>query len=775
MQNPDTVNLKVPASAPLYDVAVAAKRPDSERAVSRKRREFAPYLALLVFCLALLWPLVRGRALYWGDLIVYFEPMADYARHELRQGRVPLWNPYVLGGQPYLGNPQMGVFYPATLLLLVLPSWAALSVALFVHLWLCGAWMFAYLCRWTQHRSSALAGGMVYMGSACLLARLQFPPMIYSAAYLPLILLLIDRQLARPTWRTGLLLALAFGLMVLAAHTQMAYFETLLGALYLAARLLREHKRIAFHDGAARRRWLVRRAAPFLLSALSGTWLCAVQVVPAAQLLKESPREAMTAEQANRFFLEARQLLTLLWPHFVGHPATGDYHAAGNAWEPALFIGWLPLVFIGIALTRWKQARVRFWTVGFMLGIWLAFGIKGGLFPIAFALVPGLSKFHDPARFLYFATLGFAALTAFGMDLWQDKRSKNRTAISAAVLVLIAAPMIWFGQEWNPTTAPAALSHKPAVLSALSSQGAFPTQEQGRIYLPTYRVLWNRYISYYDYGLNDVRTLAAFQDTLMPNRGMKWSVESLAGYEPVPLYAPFAVEGEAGVALERGEPNAARLMAMMNANTLLMPVGMRVTDPRFAPVTAGQSAGGMRAWHNRDAIPRVWLVSRTRRVEGRMRVLAVLTAPDFAPEQEAVLSFGANDALAGQFGALESSCPGEYPFHFAPVRMQTNAPGTVHIAADAGERPAFLVVSMMAYPGWQATVDGRPQPLVRTDGALMGVAVPAGRHEITLHYAPGAYRTGLYLTLLACGVFGVGAGYGLMRGGRNVKATRRMS
>ena len=735
--------------------------------------------------------------MYWGDLIVYFEPMADYARHELRQGRVPLWNPYVLGGQPYLGNPQMGVFYPATLLLLVLPSWAALSVALFVHLWLCGAWMFAYLLRWTRHTSSALAGGMVYMGSACLLARLQFPPMIYSAAYLPLLLLLIDRQIARPTRKTGLLLALSFGLMVLAAHTQMAYFETLLGAIYLAVRLFREHKHIAFENGAARRRWLVFRAAPFLLSALLGAWLCAVQVVPAAQLLKESPREAMTAEQANRFFLEARQLLTLLWPHFVGHPASRDYHAAGNAWEPALFIGWLPLVFIGLALTRWKQARVRFPAMGIVLGIWLAFGIKGGLYRPAFALVPGLSKFHDPARFLYFATLGLAALTAFGMDIWQERRRKNPLAVSAALLVLIAVPMVWFGQEWNPTTAPAALNHKPAILSALASQGAFSTQEQGRVYLPNYHALWNRYISYYDYGGNDARTLGAFQDTLMPNMGMNWNVESLAGYEPVPLYAPFAVEGEAGLALERGEPNAGRLMAMMNANTLLQPVGMLVNDPHFVPLTERHSASGMKAWRNRDALPRAWLVCRTRRVEGRLRILAVLTSPDFMPEQEAVVTFGANDALAGQFGDLESGFPGEFSSRSVPTAMQTTAPGTVQIAANAGERPAFLVVSMMAYPGWQATIDGRPQPIVRTDGALMGVAVPAGRHKITLHYAPGAYRIGLYLTLLACGVFGVGAGYGLRRGGRkalisrpplsktgegertgggrNVKATRRMS
>ena len=74
---------------------------------------------------------------------------------------------------------------------------------------------------------------------------------------------------------------------------------------------------------------------------------------------------------------------------------------------------------------------------------------------------------------------------------------------------------------------------------------------------------------------------------------MKWGIESLDGYEPVPLYAPFAMEGATAIALERGEPNATRLMGMLNAGTLLLPVGMNVTDPRLIPLTPERSVGGM--------------------------------------------------------------------------------------------------------------------------------------------------------------------------------------
>ncbi len=45
-----------------------------------------------------------------------------------------------------------------------------------------------------------------------------------------------------------------------------------------------------------------------------------------------------------------------------------------------------------------------------------------------------------------------------------------------------------------------------------------------------------------------------------------------------------------------------------------------------------------------------------------------------------------------------------------------------------------MVVRNSYDPGWSATVDGRPAPLLAADYLVQGVAVPAGRHEIRLVY-----------------------------------------
>ena len=63
-------------------------------------------------------------------------------------------------------------------------------------------------------------------------------------------------------------------------------------------------------------------------------------------------------------------------------------------------------------------------------------------------------------------------------------------------------------------------------------------------------------------------------------------------------------------------------------------------------------------------------------------------------------------------------------------------------AEVAATRPAMLVVSQAWFPGWRASVDGHPAPVVRVDGVVQGVPVGAGRHLVALRYRPPGLLTG---------------------------------
>jgi uncharacterized membrane protein YfhO len=59
------------------------------------------------------------------------------------------------------------------------------------------------------------------------------------------------------------------------------------------------------------------------------------------------------------------------------------------------------------------------------------------------------------------------------------------------------------------------------------------------------------------------------------------------------------------------------------------------------------------------------------------------------------------------------------------------------------------VLSDNWFPGWHATVDGHAEPVLLADGALRGIAVPAGRHTVEMEYSPASIRWGSAVSLLA--------------------------
>src|SRR5438093_48166 len=51
-----------------------------------------------------------------GDLVTSFYPYRTIAARSVRAGELPLWNPYMLSGAPFLAMAQSALFYPANLL-----------------------------------------------------------------------------------------------------------------------------------------------------------------------------------------------------------------------------------------------------------------------------------------------------------------------------------------------------------------------------------------------------------------------------------------------------------------------------------------------------------------------------------------------------------------------------------------------------------------------------------------------------------------------------------
>jgi hypothetical protein len=74
------------------------------------------------------------------------------------------------------------------------------------------------------------------------------------------------------------------------------------------------------------------------------------------------------------------------------------------------------------------------------------------------------------------------------------------------------------------------------------------------------------------------------------------------------------------------------------------------------------------------------------------------------------------------------------------------SPGAIDLDVEA-DRATAVVVRQSWAPGWTASVDGAPAPLLRADGRHLAAPAPAGRSRVALRYRPPRAAAGAWLTL----------------------------
>jgi hypothetical protein len=132
-----------------------------------------------------------------------------------------------------------------------------------------------------------------------------------------------------------------------------------------------------------------------------------------------------------------------------------------------------------------------------------------------------------------------------------------------------------------------------------------------------------------------------------------------------------------------------------------------------------------------DPLPRARAVGGARVADG-IEGLATLLDPEFDPAKEILLPAGA-PAPPGSPGS---------------VRISEERADRIVLEADLREA-GYVVLADAFDPGWRATLDGAPAPLLRANLAFRAVSTPGGRHRVEMVYRPRAFWAGAAVSLAA--------------------------
>jgi len=422
---------------------------------------------LLLLPLILFWPVTVGsRTLIPADNLYQWEPYRTFADQQgvtlpphnellsdlvlenlvwkrfivqsLRAGEVPLWNPYLFAGVPFLAAGQHSALYPFSLLFYLLPLSRAYGWFTVSQLWLAGVFMFLFGRVLRLGRFPALIAGLTYQLSAFFLVSVVFTMVIAAAVWLPLLLAIIEIMIRRQEEKGSgpfvpivylLVGAVALGLHILAGHPEILVYTLLVMAGYALVRLLLLWRRVGSWRPA------VRLAGWLGLMGGLGLGLGAVQLIPLLELVTCSFREgSVTYADVVGWAYPARQIITFLVPDFFGNPAHhGYWDLVSRQWvavdrifwgiknyvEAGSYVGILPLCLAAVAVLSalrkpGAEEQRHVWVLAGLALVSLLFVFGTPLYALLYYGLPGIKQLHSPFRWVFPYTLSVAALAGFG-------------------------------------------------------------------------------------------------------------------------------------------------------------------------------------------------------------------------------------------------------------------------------------------------------------------------------------------------------------------------
>jgi hypothetical protein len=727
-----------------------------------------------------------------GDLVFTTEPGRRFLGSEIRSGRFPLWNPHQYAGGPNTWSK----FSPFVMLGALSASprvlpWIEVLAALVSGL---GVYRFCRRVLRVAFWPAAIAAWCYPL--TAFFVFWQGYGVAYPVVWLPWMLLAVRNTLRRGGV-AGVGLAGVTCLVLVSGRLDIAAQVLLTSGLYA----------LWCYFDLYRKRWYYRQALGAGVAVLVG-WglgllLAAPDVLPTLEYVRTGARMARRSAGAEeRPPVGLAALPQVVLPKMYGSYELGSFPIFPDR-QPVLaessaatYTGVLATLFL--APLAWCSRRHRSMNIflvllGFLALSW-CFNVPG---LVSLLRLPGLNMLSHN-RFVFAASFAILALAAVGLDvLWQGAGRWRcwfwaPAALLAGLclwclgravflpepietqleqLILQGNSFPWLHdlegvrhvQAWFATT--------NMVAAALCGLGAacwlsLWGRKTWRSWLvPLFGAFLVGDLLLFGYGraaqcdpalyypripvLEDIRRSAPGRvigyDCLPANLATICGLHDVLGYDsvdpaqyidliaigchPASAPAPFALTSGLTPKMTLTGEGDVRFSPVLDM------LGLRYVVFRGSPPSDARPAfQGSDYWVlvNSNALARVSIPNRVELVNDAAARLKKLASPAFSPREVAYVESPVH---------LPSACHGA-------AEIVEEIPMRIRVSVRM-ETPGLVVLADLWDKGWQAYLDGKRVPILRTNHAIRGVVVPAGSGTLEFRYEPASFAWGLRLAALS--------------------------
>jgi hypothetical protein len=689
----------------------------------------------------------------------------------IRGGELPLWTSQICSGYPLAGAPADPL---GLALFALLPPAAALDLLLIVLLLIAAHGTYGLARRLGADRTGAVLAGLGFAGSGYIATQLQHLSIMSTIVWLPVGLILIDRVLTpqRPAspkpigggGRSFLLatLGLLFANQVLAGFPQAAYICGLVYGSFALFRALSDRER-----RGRIREWLPSLggiAGALVLGGVAG----AVVLLPLAELTALSDRAGTLGYKwATLTNFWPPSIFSFFVPYIYGDGSDKSFIGPPPFWEMYGYVGAATAVLAIYGAGReWRRPPVAFLIVMTVIAFAFILGPRTPVYYVAYLLIPGMSRFRAPTRFMVVVELGLVLLAAIGLtrvgaelkERWGASRLPR--LIQIAVCVVTALDLLYHQPRQNAFVPASDWLAAPRTAAIVRADTPAP-----RTLTPDHRVIHRRTHDTVARGWKNVEPYFKLREFLEPNTG--------GGYWNVPsgdCYVGLMPRWYVMVWGHHYEDTSLLRMANLVFDEKILITGAQYVnllatygvthvlslypgrDPRLTLMAREPDVHVYRV----EGAARARIVRAARRMSDDRRAADRLRQPDFDPDNE-ILLLDAPDSVHPTVEEAGGGPPAD-----GPGRATVTHEDARHLVVDAvAPQDAFLLLADMYYPGWRAEVDGVATPIHRANISLRGIALPKGQHTVRFTYEAPSFFRGLWITLTSLSVllvwFGVAA------------------
>src|SRR6266480_3664789 len=645
-----------------------------------------------------------------------------------RLGHVPLWEPELFGGMPYIGAGHGDIFYPTSFLRLVLPVATVIDLNFVLHYILAGLFTYLLLRRLGVSWTGSVVGGLAYELSG-LIASYPSPGhdgKLFASAALPLACLALVLALGA--------VLLGFGLAAIQLLPFIQYIP-------FSPRAQGYHG----FEGSTSYAIPWNHVLEFFIKNFVGSrpatyWgsnplklhseYLGLPVVALAALgagAKDRRRLVLWVGGIGLLFLlvslgAATPFYKVWWALM---PMVKKTRAPGMAFFAVAFV---VALFAGLGTERLERKEGRSFLTAWLVvaGVVALLGVTGGFGAMAQSLAAGVEAATgfqkvpaaqaNASAIMWGAFGGGVALALAAASAIAASRDRLTPRLFALTLALIVGGDLWLNARgfWIYSPDPKQDWFRPDPVTTRITQAGRTTRvlDLGAVYgadalmafdVPQVLGYHGNELRYYDELLGNppefsnlryvhLWDLLAVRFAITPSGAR--NADSIPGFRRV-LDSVVTAEGSRANLFERIDP------------------------PPYARVVPG----AFKASDSSVVVPTL--------VDPRIDYSRVVL---FTPDQP-----------VNPTPIREMPPP-------SPARATLTAwePGRMTIALDPPPlQPSYVLVSENWFPDWGATVDGAAAQVLRGDYALITVPVPAGAQRVELSFRSPAYHTGKTISLVS--------------------------